>query len=269
MLAPAPFAVTRGATRIVGERWGEAETCVVLLHAGVADRRSWRRVAADLADRFQVVAYDLRGFGESEPGNGEFSHLEDLAAVLNHLGPVPVCLVGSSLGGGVALDLALRSPERVASLVLFAPAISGSPEPELDPATNRFDELLGQAARSGDLAETIRLSLWLWLDGPREPEGRVPEPARRLARDMIGDIERHGLSEGRGASGLDTWSRLEEIPVPALVACGDRDVPFLIDRSQELASRLPQASHMLIPGTAHLPYRERPDLVADVVRGFL
>jgi pimeloyl-ACP methyl ester carboxylesterase len=235
----------------------------------VADRRSWHGVAARLADRVQVIAYDFRGFGESEPGNGEFSHLEDLAAVLDHLGPAPVYLVGSSLGGGVALDLALRSAERVAALVLFAPAISGSPEPELDPTTKRFDELLGRAARSGDWAETIRLSLWLWLDGAREPEGRVPEPARQLARDMIGDIERHGLSEGRGASGLDTWSRLEEIQVPALVACGDRDLPFLINRSQELASRLPQGSHVVLPETAHLPYLEQPDAVADVVRGFL
>jgi len=269
MLAPKPFVVTRGATRLFGERWGEAETCVVLLHAGVADRRSWHGVAARLADRVQVIAYDFRGFGESEPGNGEFSHLEDLAAVLDHMGPAPVYLVGSSLGGGVALDLALRSAERVAALVLFAPAISGAPEPELDPTTKRFDELLGRAARSGDWAETIRLSLWLWLDGAREPEGRVPEPARQLARDMIGDIERHGLSEGRGASGLDTWSRLEEIQVPALVACGDRDLPFLINRTQELASRLPQGSHVVLPETAHLPYLEQPDAVADVVRRFL
>ncbi len=265
MLPTKSFEVARGATRLVGERWGEGEPCVVLLHAGVADRRSWREVAAHLAARAQVIAYDLRGFGESELGGDHFTHMEDLAAVIDHVHPAPTWLVGSSLGGGVALDMALRSPERVAGLVLLAPAISGAPEPGLDPATRLFGDLLDEASTSGDVVEVVRLSLWLWLDGPGEPEGRVFGQTRQLARDMIGNIERRGLVERRGASGLNTWSRVEEIRVPALVACGDRDAPFLITRSLELASRLPHGRHRVLPGAAHLPYLEQPANVAEVI----
>ena len=104
---------------------------------------------------------------------------------------------------------------------------------------------------------------WAWLDGPREPEGRAPEPARHLARNMNGDSERHSLLEGSEVSGLHTWSRLEEIPVPALVPCEHRDMPILLNRSRELASRLPQDSHVILPETAHPPHLEQPDGISE------
>jgi pimeloyl-ACP methyl ester carboxylesterase len=72
-------------------------------------------------------------------------------------------------------------------------------------------------------------------------------------------------SEEDGSSGLDTWSRLEEINLPVVVACGDLDIPFLIARSHELASRLSRGRHRDLPGMAHLPYLEQPAIVADLV----
>ena len=71
--------------------------------------------------------------------------------------------------------------------------------------------------------------------------------------------------EHSGASGMDTWDRIEEISQPATVAWGDLDLPIMIDRCRELAKRLPRASESVLPGTAHLPYLEDPALVADLV----
>ncbi|HLH47616.1 MAG TPA: alpha/beta hydrolase, partial [Acidimicrobiales bacterium] len=106
---------------------------------------------------------------------------------------------------------------------------------------------------------------WLWLDGPSQPEGRVTGPARELLAAMNSIVLANQVPESAGASGLDTWGRLEEIDVPVTVACGDLDVPVLVERSARLAARLPRATHRELCGVAHLPQLERPDLVAELI----
>jgi pimeloyl-ACP methyl ester carboxylesterase len=241
----------------------------VLLHAGVADSRSWHEVASRLAGSTTLVAYDRRGFGDSEPSTGPFTHVEDLLAVLDQVGASQAWLVGSSAGGGIALDATLTAPGRVAGLILLAPAVSGAPEADLDPGTLRLAGQIDQAIASGDLGEANRLETWVWLDGPGAPEGRVGGPARSLALEMNAICLRNAVPEGAGGSGLDAWARLAEIEVPALVACGDRDVPVLVTRSRELASRLPRGQYRELAGLAHLPYLEQPAAVAQLIAGAL
>jgi pimeloyl-ACP methyl ester carboxylesterase len=265
-MSEALVVVNRGGARLIGERWSGPGPVVVLLHAGVTDRRSWRAVATALEGRVAVVAYDRRGYGGTAPSDGEgFSHVEDLLAVLDVVTDAPAWLVGSSAGGGVALDTAVSAPERVAGLVLLASAVSGAPAPELDADTTRFDRLLDQAMEAGDLDELNRLETWLWLDGPAQPEGRVGDPARSLLLDMNRIILANRVPEEVGASGVDAWSQLDRVHVAATVACGDLDVPFLVERSSELAERLPKGRHRVLAGMAHLPQIEDPAAVAALV----
>ncbi|MBV9383948.1 MAG: alpha/beta hydrolase [Streptosporangiaceae bacterium] len=259
------FVVSRDGGELAGERWPGGSPVVVLLHQGVADRRAWRETASHLAPAVTVVSYDRRGFGESAPGHEPFSHVDDLIAVLGQVADDPVWLAGASAGGGVALDAAIVAPERIAGLVLIGSAVSGAPEPELDPGTQRLGTLLDQAIAAGDLDEVNRLETWLWLDGPAQPEGRVFGPARSLALDMNGAILRGGAPEDAGGSGVDAWSCLEEVRVPVTVACGDLDVPFLISQNRALAERLPRCRYQVLPGVAHLPNLEQPEMLARVV----
>lgn len=259
--------VKRPGVELYGERWGTSGPAVVLLHEGVADRRSWHGVAPKLAERAVVVAYDRRGHGESAPMSSQFTHLDDLVSVLDQAVTDPAWLVGSSAGGGLALDLALTRPERVAGLVLLAPGVSGAQEPDVDRDTARLEPLLEAAEVGGDFDELNRLEAWLWLDGPAAPEGRVGGMARALFLEMNGLVVRNGVPEGAGASGNDAWSRLEEVTVPAVVACGELDVPFIMTRSRELARRLPQAHFEELRGVAHMSPLEQPQVVAQLVMG--
>jgi pimeloyl-ACP methyl ester carboxylesterase len=263
------FVLARAGCDLAGERWPGGARLVVLLHEGVSDRRGWRLVAGLLAPRATVVAYDRRGYGESPVSTAPFTHVDDVLAVLDREQAGPAWLAGASAGGGLALDTALLAPDRVAGLVLFGTAVSGAPEPELDPDTQRFEPLLDAAIAAGDLAGRNRLETWLWLDGPAQPEGRVGGEARALALDMNAIILRNGDREDGGGSGVDAWSRLDEIQVPVTVACGELDVPSLVARSRELATRLPRARYRELPGMAHQPYLEDPGQVADLLRDAL
>jgi pimeloyl-ACP methyl ester carboxylesterase len=259
------FVVDRAGFALAAERWAGGPAVVVMLHEGVSDRRSWTQVAGYLAPSVTVVAYDRRGFGETAVSARPFSHVDDLLGVLDDVAEDRVWLVGASAGGGLALDTALVAPDRVAGLVLLGSAVSGSPVPELDADSQRFDTLLDEAVASGDLAEVNRLETWLWLDGPAQPEGRVTGTARELALAMNAIILRNGAPEDAGPSGVDAWSRLGELQIPVTVACGDLDAPFLIARNHELADRLPNSRYETLAGMAHQPYLEQPGKVAALV----
>lgn len=265
-MASESLLVPSGSARLAAERWAGPEPTVVLLHAGVADRRSWYSVADALTGRANLVAYDRRAYGDTAPSPEPFSHVEDLLAVLDEVTDGPALLVGSSAGGGIALDAAITAPERVAGLVLLAPAVSGAPVPDhLDADTARLDGLIDRAIEAGDLDEVNRLEAWLWLDGPAQPEGRVSGPERDLELEMNGKHLRNGVPEESGQSGLDAWHQLNKVRALTAVACGDLDVPFLVDRSRKLAELLPNARHHVLAGTAHLPQLERPVSIAALI----
>jgi pimeloyl-ACP methyl ester carboxylesterase len=255
---------------LIADRWTGGGAAVVLLHASVCDRRCWREVGEQLgAAGFDAVAYDRRGFVEVPPADRPFRHVDDLIAVIDTVSPdVPAWLVGSSMGGGVALDAALAAPERVAGLVLLAPAVGGDPEEDeatIVAATNGLAEAIDTAWTAGRLETCNELEIRLWLDGPAGPEGRVGGPPRALLREMNRIVLANGESEMDGAAGLDAAARLDEISVPAVVACGELDVPIKLERCAELARSLPHGSYQALPGRAHLPYLEAPDEVAALI----
>jgi pimeloyl-ACP methyl ester carboxylesterase len=256
------FTLKLDGAELYGERWPGDGPVLVLLHEGVSDLRGWRQTAEILGASADVVAYDRRGYGRTRPGTAPYTHVDDLLAVLDRFTDGPAWLVGASAGGGLALDTALLAPERVAGLILIAPAVNGAPEPEIDPASQVLSDLLDAAY---DATEINRLETWIWLDGPAQPEGRVGGPARDLALDMNAIIIGHGDPEDRGGSDTGAWDRLGEIRVPVTVACGDLDVPFLVSRSRELAGRLPRGRHEVLSGLAHQPYLEQPALVAELI----
>ena len=79
------------------------------------------------------------------------------------------------MGGEIAIDAVLASPERVAGLVLLAPAVSGAPEPSVfDADTDRLVRLWEAAQTSGEIDEINRIEMWLWLDGPSGPRAECP-----------------------------------------------------------------------------------------------
>jgi pimeloyl-ACP methyl ester carboxylesterase len=237
------------------DRPGTLHLC---LHSGVTDSRMWAATARACA--LPLAAFDRRGFGRTElTGAGAWSAVQDTLAVLDALGAERAVLVGCSQGGRVALDTALHAPSRVEALVLVAPAVSGAPEPVLQGALAALERELDEAERAGDLARLGELEASLWLDGPSSP-GRVGEPLRSLFLDM------NGLAlAGRAPAELpppSAWERLEQLAMPVRLLVGALDAPFVQDRCDTLAQRIPGASLTRWPDVAHLPPLEQPERFA-------
>lgn len=264
------FEVTSGRARLAGERAGAAGPTVVLLHAGVADRRGWASVVPALSQSAIVVSYDRRGYGETQYEAEPHGHVDDLLAVVRDQTDGPVWFLGSSQGGRIAIDLTLREPQHVAGLVLVAPAVSGGePEDEdLTEAEARLDALIEAAEEADDLDAVNRYEAHLWLDGPAQPEGRVGGEARTLFLDMNG-FALAVPDPGDTREPPSALERLGELSVPTLVAWGDLDLEQVKRRSAQVAREVPGAESHVFESTAHMPYLERPGEVAERVIAFM
>ena len=249
---------------LAGERWGEGRPDYVLLHAGVADRRSWRDVAPALDA--PSVAYDRRAFGETPRATGPFRHLDDLLGLVDAVAEgKPVWLVGNSMGGALAIDAALEAPERVAGLVLISPGVTGLPE-DAEIAPTPAEDAMDAAWRAAgdDLEARLRLEAWLWLDGPAE-EGRVGGAARELALDMNRRILEHDVPDDVGASGFGAFGRLGELDMPVTVACGDLENSEQLWICERIVDRVRGARQVVLPRTAHLPGLDAPAALAEAI----
>jgi pimeloyl-ACP methyl ester carboxylesterase len=212
---------------------------------------------------------DRRGFGETPPTAGPFRHVDDLISVLDATASASAWLVGSSQGGRIALDVALEFPERVAGLVLLAPAVSGAPDLEelgLDDATQRLAKKIDAAWESGDLHAVNDAETHLWLDGPAGPEGRVGSPVRDLVLQMNAIVLAGEVPDGEEEGTPETWARLEEIDRPATVVWGTLDLSPTIAQCRILAQRLPNARATIeLAGVAHLPMLEQPEVIVELI----
>jgi pimeloyl-ACP methyl ester carboxylesterase len=247
-----------GAARLAYDVEGDGPP-VLLLHAGVTDRRSWVALTRELAPTHRVVAYDQRGHGETTYSAETFDPVADALAVLDDAAVEgPVAAVGASVGGGIAIDLTLDHPDRVSRLVLIGSACRGAP----DRTPDEYPESYREVAHAIDLAEgdedwdeVNSLERWLWLDGPSARDGRVRDPARQLFLDMNGRALRAD-PVGDEIDRPSSWDRLGEIAVPTLVLIGDLDLEDVADTAEGLAEHIPDARLEWLEETAHLPHLE-------------
>lgn len=253
---------SRTAAGIAYDRAGPpGDLPVVLIHAGIADGRMWEPQWSALTAVRDTVRLDLRGFGEStERPPGALSPVDDVLDTLQELGVEHGHLVGASMGAGLAVEAALTTPDRVASLVLVAPG--GSLIPEATPELRAFAKAEVEAMERGDLEEAVEANLTWWVDGPRRDAGAVDPAVRELVRKM----QRRAFELTADWDDLDeqeleppALDRLAEIRVPTLILVGGHDLDAIHDAARLVAEGVPDARRVDWPDTAHLPSMERPD----------
>lgn len=259
---------TSGAARIAYDVHGDGPA-VLLVHAGVTDRRSWAPLVDALDGRFRTIAYDQRGYGETTYEPGPHSAVDDALAVLDAEGVDRAIVIGASNGGRRSIHLALDHPGRVRALVLISAGLRGGPDDDLDSFSADVRALYDAyeaAEESGDLEELNRIEAHAWLDGWSAVEGRVQGPARELFLEM-NHVALHAEDPGEDGTGA-AWDRVGEIAAPTLVLLGDLDV-VCQPASQHFAAMVPGARFELLEGTGHLPHLEGHKRCLRLIRAFL
>jgi len=260
--------VERGAAVLRGSESGNGPS-VVLIHAGVADRRSWFEVMDQLSGQgVRCLAYDQRGYGDTTYDTEPYSAREDLLAVLAGRGLSRAVLVGCSRGGQIALDVAVTMPEVVDALMLIGSAPSDAPFPTSPPEVTELAAAVEKAEAAGDLAAVNELEARIWLDGPMAPPGRVGSPARDLFLDMNGRALA-APDAGEMEPFAPTWEELPRLGMPVSLLVGELDLPELRAAAEAVAARIPGAEFQLMPETAHLPMVEQPAATAEAIRTLL
>jgi len=243
---------------------------VVLIHAGICDARMWDPQWETFPRSHRVVRYDLRGFGRSAIEPGRWSNARDLLGVLEQQDVRKASLVAVSMGGRVALEVAIARPDLVEALVLVG---AGLPGHEWSAEMKAADEAEMAALTEGDLDAAVEVSLRTWVDGPR----RRPEDVDPEVRALVGEMQRRAYelqmpvwetAEEEPLVG-DLSERLGEVGAPTLVLVGEEDVPDMHEIAGRLERELPNASRASIADTAHVPSLERPREFDQLVLPFL
>lgn len=231
---------------------------VLMLHSGICDRRMWRPQVLALGTAHRLVCPDLRGFGETPLPPEEYSHADDLAGLLDHLGIERASVVGSSLGGRVALELAAQHPQRVARLVLLCPAY----RLPLSAAAAAFGAEESRLLESGQFDSAIAHSVSAWL-GPEADES---------TRALVATMLRNAWEVQLAADATSPGPRLREEPAdlaavaaPTLVVSGGRDLDHFQHVAEHVAAMVPAAEHRRHAWAGHLPSLERPNEVSALL----
>jgi 3-oxoadipate enol-lactonase len=230
---------------------------VVLVHSAGADHRMWERNLPAVRDRFRLIRYDARGHGRSDipPAPYTLDDLgTDLVAMLDALGVASAHVVGASLGGLVALWLAVRHPDRVRRAVLAgAAARFGTPEV--------WEERAG-AVRRGGTEAAVDLVMGRFFS----------ERFRREEADVVAgfaDVLRRQSPEGYVGTCLalrdaDVRNEISGIRAPSLIVVGDEDVSAPPSDAEVLRAAIPRARLIVLEGAGHLCTVERPDVFEDI-----
>ena len=257
--------ITRDGVRIHLEDEGSG-AAVLLIHGHTFDRRVWDPVMpALLGAGLRAIRPDLRGHGLSDrPDSGYHPshHAADMAAVLGGCGADGALVVGYSVGGAVALEMALTLPALVRGLVLLSPVM---PDRPFEAA---FMDNLREVARVTRAEGITAAMTGPWAANPLFAHSFGKPGIRERVMDIVRDFpgaEYLATARDRVERSWTVPQRLAEIEVPTAVLVGDRELPGFRAYAEEAAAGIPAASLEVLEDCGHLLPFEEPDRVAAAI----
>lgn len=253
-----PYFENQGAT-LYYELAGSGKA-LVFLHGASWDGRQWGRQVDYFCPNYQVITLDARGHGRSSLPAGELSpdlFWQDLVALLDHLDLPRAILCGLSLGGHIAIQTAIRAPERVESLILIGTPFTNK--------FNRFERLLVPVNR---FCQRLLPMTWIaWLSslalGGKDPG------AKRYIRDVVGSLDHDVFNRvWKAVTSMESREGLPAIDCPTLILIGQRD--WMTRRQQQyLHDKIRGSRLSVIKNAGHGTVFDNPDQLEREIEAFI
>jgi 3-oxoadipate enol-lactonase len=265
--APSTRFARNGPASIAYDVRGRGAPLLLIQGVGIG-RWGWEPVADRLARRFQVITIDNRGIGASDTPPGHFTArlmAQDVVAVLDHAGIQHASVLGTSLGGMIAQELALAHPDRVDRLVLVATLPGGPRSHPMPLGTTYLFAAAPFLSSRAKLEQFVNTTL-----GPTTLRRR-PEIAKRLAAAKLAHPQSEPAWRAQTAAGMlfNPLGRQRRVAQPTLILQGTADQVVDPDNAAVLAGLFPNARLELFDGAGHLLYWEHPKRFGRIVTDFV
>lgn len=235
---------------------GRGQT-VLLLHGGLGDSGLWEPVVPFLAERFRTIRTDLRFYGRSTGPNAPWSWQEDAIGVLDALGIERAAIVGLSMGGKLALDIALAHPDRLWAVAGVAPGLGGH-----DGGAYTAEHEARFEAAEDKIEAMMEIDFEVWA--PLGADDRI----RRLWRATPDANPLPDGLEPLEPAGAPAKERLAELTVPTLIVTASHDPRGMREIGPLVEREAPNARHLELDSDHYLTLRE-PELLSGVLLEFL
>ncbi len=254
-------------TKIYYEVAGEGQP-FLMVHAGIANKAMWDDQFDFFAQKYKVVRYDMRGYGQSPPVADDYQRHEDIRALLDFLNIDRAFLMGCSIGGGACMDFALAYPDRAAALIMVGSGPGGFSYDDWSPSP--LDEEMDEAYDSGDMARVNEIAMRIFVDG----QGRTPNQVSPALRQKVYDMNAIALQNekllGKAIPApVSAAERITELQLPVLIVVGDLDEEYIARAASFMEENISGARKVVMRGTAHLPNMEFPKEFNAHVQEFL
>ena len=236
----------------------------ILIHGSCLNSEMWNDSFDILAHKRQVIAYDQRGYGKSRfTSQKQYSHENDLNILHETLKLGKADLIGLSSGAQIAVNFYLQFPDKVNSLVLVSPALSGGPEN--DETTEIDDEILNTINR-----QQYRQTVQLIYSHPVFAQAIHNTRCNSLLREIIKNHDFEKVTNNPPtAQTLDSASKLREIKTPSLIIVGENDLNQFHLTSGLLKKGIENSILKKIPESGHMVNMEQPVIFNEVLLSFL
>ena len=243
------------------EECGTGPDAVLLIHDGVVHSAVWDDVWPAFCRRFHTIRYDRRGYGRSSATTTWYLETDDVAAILQRTHVTRTTIVGSSHGGEISINFVLAHPDVVKRLVLVGAVVGGFPYTE-----HFVARVTGTLAplRKGDVTGALTaMANDRWVIAPGN------DAARKKLLDLLRANPQDLTHADQILPPKPALPRLGEIRVPTLILVGAEDIPDVHAHAGAMEAGIPRARRIVVPGTGHLMYLEKPDLFVQAVMTFL